>query len=375
MRSEEIAELVAELETKREQVEDLAKELEATNHGVIALHAELEDAREAEAHLAAIVRSSDDAMVSLSLEETITSWNPGAERLLGYAAEEIIGSPVKILIPDSEQGDFDVALKRLKTGERSSRYETWRRRKNGTLVEVSVTLSAMRDSSNQLVGYSAVVSDITERRRSEEELSVARAEKEVFAERDRIARDLHDLVIQRLFASGMALQGVLNLAPRNEMRARIENVIDDLDQTIREIRSSIFALHHSPQLASGLRARVLELANGSSASLGFEPRVYFEGPVDAMVPDRVGEHLMAVLREALSNVARHAHASNVEINVNAGEQLALIIADDGRGIGDVSRRSGLVNIAERARILGGTFSTTGADEGGTCLEWRVPLDP
>ena len=362
----------AELEAKGGEIAELSRELDATNQGLIALHRELEDAREAESVIAAIVHAADDAMYSMTGDEVVTSWNPGAERLLGYGDQDIVGRSVRPLVSEASSAEFDLALERLRKGSQAARYDSWQRRKDGSLVEVTLTLSAIRDKADQPIGYAAVMRDLTDQRRAESALATARAVQEVFAERDRIARDLHDLVIQRLFASGMALQSLLNHVPETEMGRRLVTVIDDLDDTIVEIRSTIFSLGHSRQDAAGLRSQVLEIVSKASEILRFQPRIRFEGPIDVAVDAHIAENLVAVLREALSNVARHARASAVEIVVSAGDDLLLTVADDGRGIGTVSRSSGLANLAERAESLGGSFNVKGGGEGGTLLEWRVP---
>lgn len=364
----------ADLVAEQDEVAALTNELEATNRGLIVLNSDLEGAREAESRLAAIVRSSDDAMSSLDPDTIVTSWNAGAEHLLGYRGADIVGKPVQVLIPDEQRGEFATVIKRLQKGEQAVRYDTWRRRKDGTLVEVTVTLSAMRDSAGQLLGYSAVMRDLTERRHAERHLAAARVRHEVFAERERIARDLHDLVIQRLFASGMALQGVLNLSLSDEIATRVGRVIDDLDTTISEIRSTIFALGRGLHLGASLREELLEVTSKAAEILGFQPHVRFEGLVDFAVPEDVAQHIVAVAREALSNVARHAAASRVEVVVHAGDDIALEVLDNGRGMEQATRRSGLANLAERAEALGGTLTVTNRAGGGTHLVWRVPAD-
>jgi PAS domain S-box-containing protein len=364
----------AELAAQRREIGELASELEATNHGIIALHAELDDARRAEAQLAAIARSSDDAMFSMTSDTTVAGWNPGAEYLLGYRVEEIMGRPASDLIPESARADFETAIERLRAGGRARPYDSWCRQSGGSLVEVSVTISAMRDARGVLIGYSTVLADLTERRIAEEELALARAQTEVLSDRDRIARDLHDHVIQQLFASGMSLQASLALRPPADVAARIQTVIDDLDNTILQIRTTIFGLHQGSLTATGLRSQLLDVTTLAKGSLGFEPSVQLKGPIDTAVSDRAAEHLLAVVREALSNVARHAGASKVRVVLEVGEELILIVSDDGRGIGGNIRRSGLRNLSERAVLLGGSFSVEGAPGGGTRLEWRAPLD-
>jgi len=196
----------------------------------------------------------------------------------------------------------------------------------------------------------------------------------VFEDRDRIARDLHDLVIQRLYATGMSLEGVSARLGDSNNRRRVSSAVDALDETIKEIRSAIFSLHARPAAAEpGLRARILEVVDEASGALGFAPGLRMSGSLDGNVPADAGEHMLAALREALSNAARHARADKVDVLVEAGQELVLLVRDNGVGIKDPKRRSGLANLAERAGLLGGTLRTGPADGGGTELAWRVPL--
>ena len=196
----------------------------------------------------------------------------------------------------------------------------------------------------------------------------------VLQDRERIARDLHDLVIQRLYATGMSLQGALPLITRPNAADRISSAVDALDETIREIRSAIFSLQsHSDLKRVGLRAKILDVVEEMTAPLGFAPSLRLVGPLDEEVPGEVGEHLLSALREALSNAARHAGASSVDVTVDCGTDLALLVRDNGTGLGRSTRRSGLTNLAERARALGGRLRVGRAESGGTDLEWRVAL--
>jgi len=209
-------------------------------------------------------------------------------------------------------------------------------------------------------------------------LGVAAADREqlaVLGDRDRIARDLHDLVIQRLFATGMALEGAMRGMQPLEKVDRVRQAVDDLDATIKEIRTSIFALQQpAPHAGEGVRQAVLQAVSATRASLGFEPDVVFYGPVDTLVPAPVGEQLLAVLREALSNVARHAAATGASISITADPYaVELVVTDNGKGLPATGRRSGLANLARRASDLGGEFSADAHEEGGTRVRWRVPL--
>ena len=176
-------------------------------------------------------------------------------------------------------------------------------------------------------------------------------------DRERIARDLHDTVIQRLFATGLGLQGLSRVVRDVTVADRIQAAVDDLDATIREIRSVIFELQADERGPSGCRIRVLALAAEMTPALGFEPRVRFDGPVDSIVGSDLAEHLLAALRELLSNVIRHARATAVEVRIRAGVEVILTVEDDGLGL-DNERRAGLglANLTERARALGGSFS-------------------
>ncbi|MCY1141871.1 GAF domain-containing sensor histidine kinase [Actinoplanes sp. Pm04-4] len=205
-------------------------------------------------------------------------------------------------------------------------------------------------------------------------LERARAQEErellaVLADRERIARDLHDVVIQRLFATGMQLQGAASQTSRAETTKRINATVDDLDETIRDIRRSIFELRApvGPSLRSALREAV------EAAALGFRPTLDTSGPVDSAIPDDIVPELLAVLREALSNVARHANADAVRVSVHAGSSVSLRVEDNGVGIPPGAARGGLLNMAERAHDLGGSFTVEPGPDGGTVLTWRVPI--
>jgi signal transduction histidine kinase len=201
----------------------------------------------------------------------------------------------------------------------------------------------------------------------------------LLADRDRIARDLHDLVIQRLFATGMSLQGALPLMPASAAADRVARAVGDLDDTVRDIRSAIFTLQQRDEPdGPGLRASIVTVAGEMTGPLGFAPSLRLDGALDSRVPREIADDVLMALREALANAARHASASVVEVifavsGDETGSDLVLVVCDDGTGIGTTSRRSGLANLARRAAELGGSLSVTPGDGGGTRLEWRVPL--
>ncbi|HVW32361.1 MAG TPA: GAF domain-containing protein [Acidimicrobiia bacterium] len=195
-------------------------------------------------------------------------------------------------------------------------------------------------------------------------------------DRERIAKDLHDTVIQRLFATGLSLQGAARLAQRPEVAARIQDAVEDLDTTVKHIRTVIFGLETATAKGESIRHRILALAREARGALGFLPEVPVNGAVDTLVRDDVGRELLATLREALSNVARHAGAGRVEVELSAGVEIVLRIVDDGRGLPDApSRGLGLRNMASRAEALGGRCDIRRGESSGTVVEWTVPARP
>ena len=200
---------------------------------------------------------------------------------------------------------------------------------------------------------------------------------QIVSERERIARDLHDTVIQRLFALGMFLQGLERIAD-GLVAERIGHVVGSIDQVIREIRETIFDLNGPDVSGPDVRKQVREVAAEAAAQLGFEPRVAFRGPVEAALPDEVVPHLVAVVREALSNAARHAKATTVEVVLAAAADgsVGLSVADDGVGIPEgPSAGHGLANMQSRAAKLGGVLRVARRHPSGTLVEWRVPSRP
>ncbi|WP_190394369.1 sensor histidine kinase [Nocardiopsis quinghaiensis] len=217
------------------------------------------------------------------------------------------------------------------------------------------------------VGHAAVVLELAETRSDAERLSI-------LEDRDRIAKDLHDVIIQRMFAIAMSLMSSVRRIDNPEPAQRVQQAVDDLDDTIRQTRSTIFALQHVGEDRCWLRNQILDVVNAATEPLGFSADLRLEGPIDSLVSDDVGEHVLAVLGESLSNIARHAGASRVEIRVVVDGGISVEVKDDGVGLSGGGRRSGLRNLAERAAQCGGTFEAGRRPGGGTRLNWCVPLD-
>jgi len=226
---------------------------------------------------------------------------------------------------------------------------------------------AAADMLATFAAQAAIALELAEHRRQAEQMAV-------FEDRDRIAKDLHDLVIQRLYATGMSLQGITSLIRAPEVAERVGRSVDALDDTIREIRSAIFALQTHPDAKpASVRSRILFVAQEMASALGFPPSLQLDGALDARLQEQIAEQLLTALRESLSNAARHSGASRVDVTVAANGDVVLVVRDNGVGITPGGRRSGLRNLEERAAALGGSLVTRPAEGGGTELIWTVPL--
>jgi signal transduction histidine kinase len=198
----------------------------------------------------------------------------------------------------------------------------------------------------------------------------------VHDDRDRLARDLHDTVIQRLFAIGLSLQSLVGGIKDHSLETRLQAAIADVDDTIRQVRSSIFELGAS-QLDQGVRASVLGLVQTLTSVVGFRIPVTFDGPVDTALDNQAVEHVLAVVREALTNVGRHARATSASVTLAVDDRYCrLEVVDDGEGMGTGPREGGLglINMRRRAEKLGGQMTLEHPDNGGTRLVWQVPID-
>jgi signal transduction histidine kinase len=196
---------------------------------------------------------------------------------------------------------------------------------------------------------------------------------DLYEDRDRIARDLHDHVIQRVFASGLALQAVLGRIRDPEVRRRIDGVVGQLDETVRDIRTTIFDLHTTGSGdGAGTRRRLLDVVVATAGD-GIEPTVRMSGAVDSLVTGDLAADVEAVVRELVSNAARHSGGRHVTVTLEVTDRVVVEVADDGRGADPDRARSGLRNLEERAVRRGGGLAVERPPDGGTCVHWSVPL--
>ena len=236
----------------------------------------------------------------------------------------------------------------------------------GRITHQTVFSRADLDMAETFAGQAAIALELADARSNRERVAA-------LEERDRIARDLHDHVIQRLFAAGLSVQSLAGRIDEPSIRQRLGQTVDDLDETIRQIRSTIFALQDDGKTPT-VRSRVLAIVAELKPVLGFQPDVVWSGPVDTVADATAVADIEAVVRETLTNIARHSRASAARVTVAAdAKRLAVEVDDDGIGLGDSTRRSGLANLTRRAELRGGTMTVDHRKEGGLRVRWTIPL--
>ena len=373
------------------------------------------------ARLAAIVNSSDDAIVSKTLDGVITSWNRAAERLFGYSAGEAIGQNILLIIPPERHSEEGDVLSRLRRGEKVDHFETVRRTKDGRLIPVSLTVSPVRDSKGTLIGASKVARDISERvlahealRRAHEqleervrertlELSAAnqslrreieerqRIEQEraqlftrlVLAQEDerrRIARDLHDQLGQQMTALRLTLETLkVMAAERGELRQHLD-VLGELTRQIdQDLSFRVWDLSPAALEDAGLQAALTDHVATWSKRVGVAAHVHASGSADRVLIREMETTVYRFAQEALNNIAKHARADRVDIVLErSDEQVSLIVEDNGIGFNPaeaVTRGGGfgLRGMRERAAIAGAECVIESAPGRGTTVILRVPI--
>jgi PAS domain S-box-containing protein len=325
--------------------------------------------------LVEVVEAMPDGVVIVNVHGQMLLVNREMERLLGYHRNELLGQPVEILLPAdvrnphlAHRDSFQANPHRRAMG---AGLDLAAQRKDGSVFPVEISLAPTEINGERVV--IATVRDVTANRQADADLNAARERVVLAEDHERIARDLHDTVIQRLFASGLSLQSVLPTVPETA-KVKIERILDDQDDAIRELRTAIFGLASKRSAGRTVRVVVNDLVDESARVLGFRPTLHMSGVLDTIDEPTTAE-VAAVVREALSNVARHARARKVEVTLkHADGELHLVVGDDGEGIpGSHRLGSGLLNMHDRAERLGGSCSVTSVDNGGTTVRWQIPI--
>ena len=328
---------------------------------------ERKEAEKALLHYAALVESSDDAIVGKTLDGMVTSWNRGAETVFGYSRQEMIGKPISILIPAARQNEEPAILAKIKHGESVDHYETVRRRKDGKFIDISVTVSPIRDADGKIIGASKVARDITERKRLEQEITEISNR-----EQQRIGQDLHDGLCQELAGIQLMCQVLeQKLAAKSKAEAK---QVADIGEHIRQ------AIGHTRKLARGLSPVELE-TNGLVSALHeladhaqklFHIECHFDCAVPVAVGDNVAAtHLYRIAQEAINNAVKHGQAKKVAISLKpAGNKFALTIRDNGLGFSNETRKGsgmGIHTMKYRASVIGAALELKSSGPGATVI--------
>ncbi len=332
-------------------------------------------------YLNALIESSGDAMITVDLEGRILSWNRGAEEIYGWSKEEAIGQVLPMVPPDHRETVLAM-LQRLRAGETFRSLEVVRQRKDGQLIEVIVTASPLRNATGHIVGFLGISKDISELKRLQRALLAQQQSLAVLEERERIGMDLHDGVIQSLYSMGLRLESCLSLvtAAPEEVTRRLERVTDDVTDTIKQIRNYVFDLRTHHLHGRRLMESLAELAQELKANTMMQVEVVADDAA-ADASERLSEaqaaNLFLVVREALTNILKHARASTAVVRLSARDGTQrLSVKDDGVGFDPEAVRAagghGLRNMAERARLLGARLSVNSQPGAGTEIELEVP---
>jgi PAS domain S-box-containing protein len=328
--------------------------------------------------LASIVESSDDAIVSKDLNGVIASWNPGAERLFGYTADEVLGKSVTVLFPENLLHEETAILERIGRGERLEHYETVRCRKDGSLVDISLTVSPLRNAAGKVTGVSKIARDISMRKKAEHERALALQDEE----RRRIANELHDSTAQHLAAIGLNLMRVrADAAGGVKSLGILDEIEGSLKEAAKELRAFTYLLHPPELQREGLSATLGRYIQGFGTRTGLKIKLKSCGTVDRLSLQRQ-QTLLRIVQEALTNVYRHASARRVSVTFRCvGKRLRLVISDDGQGTEETSGHEngkpfrlgiGIPGMMARMQQFGGDLDIHSGPS-GTSVHATMPL--
>lgn len=329
----------------------------------------------ADSEFATWIDELPDGLVVCRPDGTIRVVNQQLLEMSGYCTAELLGASIDVLVPIRSRDRHEALRNGFVEANRARPMgpgmQLSLQCKDGGEVPVEISLSPLSTGNHR--GVVAIVRDVTERLRAESVLRTTSDLLTLAGERERIARDLHDTVLQRLFGLGLELQATAIRSP--DVSDRLEHAVDEIDLIIREIRTAVFTLGSAGRDGS-LGQELSTVTAQAKRVLGYSPRLRMDGPVETATTPEIRTELLASLREALTNIARHAGASEAEIELLATDVLELRVLDNGRGVPsefDTSSGNGLRNMAERARLLGGGCSLSPRLERGTELRWWVPL--
>lgn len=317
---------------------------------------------------ATLLEASPDGLFLVNERGLIRVANKRSGELVGRTPDEMVGMSIDQLVPEEVRSSH-AALRDRYTQHPVRRpmgtaLRLFAEHSDGSQFPVEISLSPVTiDGATYTI---ATMRDVSQRQENIARLALLQ-------DRERIARDIHDMVIQRLFTAGMSLQAVQGLTESAIVRERLDTVTDELDDTIRQLRRAIFELGQDDNDLT-LSAHITAVVDERSRHLGFVPKIIITGQIDDL-PDFISDQVIATLTEALSNVARHAEAATTSIEIERTDRsVLLIVSDDGIGMGDDREPSGgLANMMWRAAELGGSCSVAPADSRGTVLTWQVPL--
>jgi two-component system sensor histidine kinase DevS len=320
-----------------------------------------------------LFESIPEMVVVVDSDGRILYANHHCAEIVGWTPNELNGRSIETLVPDQLRG-LHQSHRRGYTGDPKGRplgtgLLLNALHRSGRVVPVEIALSPL---GGPIAATVATVRDVSDRLETAAQLEEVKTRLEVLDDRDRIARELHDSVIQRLFAAGLQLQASLGQADNAD---RLSHVVDEIDEAIREIRGVIFTLHRPSRLDSGLEAALRASINEAARMLGHRPTLRLGG-ILTNIPDDLGSELLAVLGEAMTNVAKHAHATRTEVSLDVGSAVTLVVHDDGVGMASSSAESGglgLRNVRERASRLGGDAVFLPGEPRGTLVRLTVQL--
>ena len=322
----------------------------------------------------AVLAASPDGMLLVDHTGKVIQANPQAAELLATTLEDLVGRNVDEFIPDSRRGGHKANratfAAKPRTRVMGAGLDLVALRCDGTTFPADIALSQVKLDGEQLI--IASIRDISERRVADVALRLARERITTMEDRARIARDLHDTVIQEIFGAGLLLQSILGRVQDEIALNQISDTVEQLDKSISSLRNVIFDLKTAPQQGR-IRLAVDDLLSAVTRELGFAPRLSVAGDLESLESEHTA-HLVPILREALTNVAKHAAATRVHVSITVGTELELVVEDNGVGMESAGTDGfGMTNMAGRATDLSGTFEVMSPGSKGTRIVWRVPL--